>query len=237
MRGVFVRSVPSVSIGGFATLAVFAVAGCGSNNADVPQGLLDAIKNQGSQSGYPAGPYGNEVGSTVKNYCFQGWKDPSVSNYDPAQLEQVCLADFYDSGSGGSADGGFSVGSKLLLLNSSALWCTACRYEYGGSEAAPSLGQDLMAREAKGFRILGTLFQDLAAKAATPEDAAVWAQTYDVTFPFAADTDFEMGTFFSATLAPFNMLIDTRTMHIVLELPGNDATLITSVDDYLDKNP
>ena len=42
---------------------------CGSNHAGVPDELLDAIANQGSAAGYPAGPYGTGQGDVAQDLC------------------------------------------------------------------------------------------------------------------------------------------------------------------------
>ncbi|HEX4477176.1 MAG TPA: hypothetical protein VH142_18925 [Polyangiaceae bacterium] len=209
---------------------------CGSNNASVPQALLDAINGQTAPaSGYPAGPYGTQVGDTVKNLCFNGWQDPSTADFDPTKFQQICLSNFYNpSGDTPAAGDAGTSGAKLLLVNSSALWCTACRYEYGGSGDRPPLSSRLAQRQAEGFRILGTLFQNLAGAAADANDAKAWTENYDIDFPFALDDTFQMGIFASSSLAPFNMLVDTKTMKIVLEISGDeDAVLFGQVDTFL----
>jgi hypothetical protein len=83
---------------------------------------------------------------------------------------------------------------------------------------------------------MGTIFQGIK-NAATPQDAVGWAQTYNLTFPFALDDGHQLGSFSPASVAPFNMLIDTRTMKIVLEVQGDEpATIFQAVDDFLAKN-
>lgn len=201
------------------------MVGCGANGADVPPALLEAIGKQGSAAGYPAGPYGAHVGDTVQNLCFQGWKDPSAASYDPAKLEKICLQDFHDD-----------PDAKLLLIESCAIWCAACRAEYGGSGNRPSLGGQLAAREAQGFRVIGTLFQNQSASPASESDLATWARTFAIDFPFALDDAHQLALFTSPDVAPFNMLVDTRTMKIVLELDGDEpAVLFGKADAVLGK--
>ena len=69
---------------------------------------------------YPPGPYGRGIGATIENLSFLGWKDPVRSGYDPAALETVSLADFYDPS---------GTRTKLIVLNASAVWCSVCRAE------------------------------------------------------------------------------------------------------------
>src|SRR5262249_13352043 len=141
-----VRSVSAFhSLAGVAAL----VAGCGTNNADVPAALLDAIKHpdipDSGPSGYPRPPHGADVGSIVQNLCFEGWKNPRQAGFNPAKFERVCLSDYFDP-KGDTA--------KLLLIESCALWCAACKSEYGGSSSRPSLTEQLAQRQAEGFRIV-----------------------------------------------------------------------------------
>jgi hypothetical protein len=175
--------------------------------------------------GYPPGPYGTGVGDVVQDLCWEAWKDPKADGYDPSKLKPLCLSDFHAERE-----------ARLLLVNSSAIWCVACRAEYGGSEGAngrPSLADHLAERRDDGFRVLGTMFQDAASEPATGADAAQWARTYSIDFPFAVDDDHHLGLFTTSSIAPFNLLLDTRTMKVVLELEGDEpATLFGEVDAF-----
>jgi hypothetical protein len=208
-------------------LALLALVGCGGNNADVPSALLDAVKHQGTTAGYPAGPYGTRVGDTVQNLCFDGWTQPKSVGFDVDQLKPLCLGDFHDD-----------PDARLLLVESCAVWCVACRFEYGGSEDHQSLTDALDARRAKGFRVLGTIFQGGDSAPATPKDAVTWAKTFGLDFPFAVDDQHQLALFTSPNVAPFNLLVDTRTMKIVLTLDGDEpAVLYGKVDAFLEKPP
>jgi hypothetical protein len=124
--------------------------------------------------------------------------------------------------------------ARLLLIESSAIWCVACKFEYHGSADRLSLSEELAQRESKGFRVLGTIFQNGASDPASPDDAAQWASTFSVSFPFVLDDEHKMGLFSSPNVAPFNMLIDTKTMRIVLSLEGDEpAVLSAKVEQFL----
>jgi hypothetical protein len=201
---------------------------CGGKTADVPPDLLDAIKHPEGSGNYPPAPYGTRAGDTVQNLCFDGWKDPKAAGFDPSAFTRICFADYHDP---------TGTTAKLLLVESCTVWCAACRSEYEGSGNRPSLTDQLTTRAAEGFRVMGTIFQDAAANPATATDAASWARTYDLAFPFALDQDHQLELFSPSTVAPFNMLIDTMTMKIVLELQGDEpATLFQAADDFLAKH-
>jgi hypothetical protein len=208
------------------------LAGCGTNNAgDIPPDLLATLKelNNPRDGGvtYPGPPYGTKVGAVVGDLCFEGWMDPAASDYDPAKTKQICLSDFH-------AD----KDARLLLIESCAIWCVACKFEYGGSGDRPSLTKQLAQRKDKGFRVFGTIFQNGQTGAATIQDAKVWSSTYSLDFPFAVDHDHYIAQFTSPKIAPFNMLIDTRTMKVVLALDGDEpAILFGKVDSFLAGSP
>jgi hypothetical protein len=217
------RPTPPLSTATLTALTALAASACGSNDAQVPQALLDAIHKQ-DPAGYPAGPYGSRVGETVQNLCFSGWQNPKAQAYDTSQLDRICLGDFHDD-----------ANARLLLVESCAIWCVACRSEYGGNGASqPSLAERLGERQNRGFRILGTIFQDAESKPATPDHAATWASTYSLEFPFVVDPDHQLGLFVSSAIAPFNVLIDTGTMKVVFELQGDEpSVLFSAADDFL----
>lgn len=217
-------------------LALPALTACGSNYADVPPELVDAIKHPEAPSrgdsgalGYPEGPYGTRVGDTTRNLCFEGWRNPKADDFDPAKAVPICIDEYFDPS---------GARSKLLLIESCAVWCVACRAEYGGSGNRLSLADHLAKRESQGFRTIGTIYQDASAEPATTQVAATWARTFDLTFPFAVDQDhLQLGQFSPPDIAPFNMLIDTRTMTIVLQVPGDEpGILFQKVDDFLATN-
>ena len=199
------------------------VAGCGSNEPDLPPDLLDAIAANGSGGGnFPTGA------NVVRNFCFEGWNDPLAAGFDTDSFEQICFSDFYDP------DG--AKGINVLLVNTAAIWCTACKIEWGGSGSRKSLSEEATERESRGFRVLGLLFEDAENNRAEPEDVALWAETFDVEIPFAMDADFQMGLYADQTIQPFNMVLDAQTMEIVAEVNGDQpSVLFAEVDALLDK--
>ncbi len=168
-----------------------------------------------SHAAYPAGPYGRGEGATLPNLSFLGWHHPDVSNYDPAALEEVSLADFYNPD--GSAEK-----PRLLMINASAVWCVVCRAEYKHFANA-----DVYASfRPKGLEILGVLFEDNDYNPARPSDLAFWGGTngFNVKFPLVIDPGFKVGPFFTSDATPMNLLVDTTTMRIVDISMGYDTS-------------
>lgn len=200
---------------------------CGSHADDeIPPELLEAIRQRGEVAeSYPEGPKGGEVGDLAPNVCVEGWLDPKAARFEASEMETLCLSDFWDPE---------QRSHRLLLVNTAAIWCSACQVEYQGSSSRPPLASEVEARRAKGLRILGTLFQDASLNPAKPSHGVEWTRAFDVDFPFGIDPDFVMGAFAKADVQPFNMVIDTETMRIVLAIQGdNPDELWPSIDDLL----
>jgi len=175
---------------------------------------------------YPAGPYGTARGAVIQNLEFLGWKQPDLANYDTASFEHVRLSDFYDP------DGHSDV--KLLAVNASAVWCAVCRAEYEDMNTNAIYAT----YRAKGVEFLGTLFEDNSYFPAQPADLTRWGQlsTHDVKFPLVLDPGFKMGAYFDSDATPLNMVIDVRTMTIVLLTMGYSPTYwSTTVQGLLNK--
>lgn len=210
-----------------ASWAAGTLSACGTHaNDDIPQDLLEAIAQSDSEDpNYPSGEKGSAPGDVAPNVCVSGWLDPRASAFDTGAMEEICFADFWDPD---------AEDHRLLLVNTAAIWCSACQVEYGGAGSRPALSEEATARREQGLRILGTLFQDASRNPATPSDGSLWARTFDVSFPFGIDENFEMGAFADADVQPFNLLIDTQTMEIVLNINGdNPGQLWPAIDERL----
>jgi hypothetical protein len=208
-------------------IALGSAIGCGSNAPDLPPELIDAIKSgRDTDAGaYPPGPYGSREGEIAQNLCFEGWRNPVAAGFDPAALETLCFSDFYDPT-------GAEV--EIVLVNTGAVWCTACKTEWGGSATRPSLSEHQARLDSQGFRVFGIFFQDAAGDPADVEVIRSWAQAFSIGVPFAMDPDFLMDTFADALVQPFNMLLDARTMTILLAVPGdNPEVLFARVEQEL----
>jgi hypothetical protein len=174
---------------------------------------------------YPAGPYGTTRGATIQNLEFMGWRQPDLANYDVAKFEKIRLSDFYNP------DGRSDV--KLLAINASAVWCSVCRAEYEDMNTSGTYEK----YRAEGVEILGTLFQDNSYYPAQPSDLTNWgdAPTHDVKFPLVLDPGFKMGAYFDSDATPLNMVVDVRSMTIVLVTMGYSTTYWGTIQALLDK--
>lgn len=206
-------------------------AACGTNDPEIPPDLLDAIRASGGQSGsYPTGPYGTTPGDVVRNLCFDGWRDPVAAGFDPSRFERLCFGDFHDP------DG--SEGIRVLLVNTAALWCLACKQEWCGTGSRESLTEETRRREARGLRTLGLLFEDAEGNRAKESHAASWTEACEVSIPFGLDADFAMDAYADADIQPFNMVIDASDMTIVAQKSGDQpGDLFAVIDSRLAPQP
>jgi hypothetical protein len=197
---------------GVASIAFAAAlsAACGTNAPELPPGF-DAPASCVAV-GYPDAPYGTEPGSVVSNACFEGWRSPAAAAARNAALEPISLADFFDR------DGTGKV--RILLINTAAVWCSACRVEHEDLPAyAARLGP-------QGLAIVSALFQDQARNPAEPSDLSAWAETFGTNFPMVIDPDYELGRYASAETAPLNLVVDARTMVILRKYIGDQAAVM-----------
>ncbi|HEV8246409.1 MAG TPA: hypothetical protein VGP93_11600 [Polyangiaceae bacterium] len=187
------------------------LTGCGTNRPEIPPELLGQSGCQAND--YPNGPYGGEPGELVKNMCFQGFRAPDASQARSraASLDSVAFSNFYDPE---------GTTYELLLVNSSAIWCSACRIEH---ETLPQHQTELGPH---GLVVLSALFQDAKSNPAVTDDLVVWVETFQPNFPMVLDPDYQLGAFASAETAPLNLVVDARTMRIVEKFIGDQSSVL-----------
>jgi len=158
---------------------------------------------------YPPAPYGQTTGNIIKNHSF----------LDPATETILKLSDLYKH-----------PDKKLLLINSSAGWCSACKQE------AIALKGMYDTYKTEGFEIWYTLFQDYEGNPATVSFWNKWMATMKPNYPTLLDTEFQMGDYFKVESTPMNMMIDLATMKIVyLQVGYNEAGLKSKIAELLKK--
>lgn len=198
------------------TIAV-TLAACGTNRPEIPPELLES---GGCDTGsYPSGPYGTEPGAVAENFCFEGLRRPNAERVKEQveRLEKLSFGSFYDP---------TRERYELILVNSAAIWCSACQVEH---QTLPARAREL---EADGLLILSALFQDAKRNPATTDDLVAWIETFDPSFPMVLDPDYQLGAYASAETAPLNLVIDARNMQILQKFIGDQASVLWP---YLEK--
>ena len=155
-------------------------------------------------------------GATLINHCFE----TSEGDYLP-------LADIYND-----------QGAQLLLITTSAGWCSACL------EEQPYLQQWHTDHYEDGLRIIVTLFEDENLVPADKGYASDWKDRFDLTFPVVADPAVafdalendrtQMGWYYNTSLAPMQMLVNAKTMQILsLDVGATTDTLYAKIQGNL----
>ena len=113
--------------------------------------------------------------------------------------------------------------NQLLLLTTSAGWCTAC------IEEQPAL-QDLHDQySADGLVVMVALFQYADFRPADAQYAANWRDQYGLSFFVVADPQFVLGAYYDERLTPMLMLVDLNTMEIIRVTTGWDASTTEAI--------
>jgi hypothetical protein len=160
---------------------------------------------------YPPGPYGLTEGSTLPpTLSWQGFVDGST------QPTTVAIADYLD------CDG--SRGINALEVDVGSAYCTQCRAE------APVLEQFLDgAGGEEGVNALTLLIKDESFAPATVETAGAWARSFGLTkTAVAADPAIT----FPIDDIPTSIIVDPRTMTVVLFLIGYDPSALTALANH-----
>jgi hypothetical protein len=188
-----------------------ALLGCGSNAPEVPEELLGGDSGCAAPD-YPTEGLGTEPGDVAQNACFIGYRAPDRITPNEPHRETVALSDFYDPAG--------SKGVSLLLLNTAAIWCSACVSEH---HTLPARQTELAPR---GLVILSTLFQDAERDPASLEDVERWIAKFGTNFPMVADPELALGAYASPDSAPLNMLVDPRSMKILRKYVGDQGSVM-----------
>ncbi len=185
--------------------------GCGSNAPEVPKELLGGASSCAA-AGYPKSGFGTEAGDVVANACFTGYRAPDRVAATSDHRETIALSDYYDPAG--------TKGFSLLLVNTAAIWCSACVAEHGTlPDHARELGP-------QGLVILSTLFENAHRDQATLEDVERWIANFHTNFPMVADPDLELQDYSPPSLAPLNMVVDPRSMKILRKYVGDQGSVM-----------
>ncbi len=191
--------------------AALCALGCGSNAPEVPAELLSGDSGCAAPD-YPTTGFGTEVGDVVDNECFTGYRAPDRVRPSAEHRETVAFSDYYDPAG--------TKGVSLLLINTAAIWCSACVAEHG---TLPEHAAELAPR---GLVIVSTLFQDAKRDPASLDDLDRWIENFQPNFPMVADPELHLGNYALVSLAPLNMLVDPRSMKILRKYVGDQGAVM-----------
>ena len=159
--------------------------------------------NQLSRDVYPAAPYGKDETSVIDNLAFKNTDETEF------KLEEI----FADEG------------NKLLLISTSAGWCTSCIEEQKKLQARHDQFSD------KGLYILLATFEDAGQQPATPEYAKEWQERFNLSYKVVADEPFLFQEYYDRDATPMVMLVDVDTMQILKIMTGFDESVVDAIID------
>ena len=211
----------------FATLllCLFSSAACSDGPTDAGN-ADDGGDRDGSNVGagcdpnaataYPPGPYGQEVGAVIRDFCIRGFASPDVSALTP-----MALHDFHDSSG--------SSGRSFLWLSGTEMWCDPCNRqtaEYGATV------QLLAGKTVAFFQVIFTGLK--VGMGPTEFELKVWKDQYQLPFWLAMDEQRLTKENFPQP-HPTALLIDTTTMKIVYRMVGFTPAieLAKQIEEYL----
>ena len=170
-------------------------------------GDAESCENEDSRKDYPTEGFGVEEGDVIESLVFT-----EIDGSDFSLDDDVFK----------------NTDTDLLLLVTAAGWCTACR------EEQPALEELYQSYKSQGLEVVVAVFEDNNYNAATPEFASSWRDSYALTFPVVADTDFKLGAYYDPSLTPMAMLVDVKTMTILnIQIGAQPATLEALIQSQL----
>ena len=154
----------------------------------------DILTDVPVQDGYPAGPFGYNVGDVMKDFTLKDCdgNDIQLKNY--------------------------FTNAKAVFINQSAGWCSVCRSEVTRMEAMYQNFKD------DGLVILQPMYQNNTGGAADAAFCQSWRDQYSLTYPVLVDDKNYFGpyhpNFATGEMAtPLNMILD-ENMRIVYVVEG-----------------
>jgi hypothetical protein len=206
--------------------ALALICAAGTASCTIEESAPEFPEGQGQQPetgpDYAPGPYGIDVGATIANFTFTGFRNPSNAAYTAETgFQEIQLADFYNP----TGDGVFEVDSdyalakgateaipkpKALWIIMSAVWCAPCNEE----------ARTILPGEYLHFNPLGVeFFTNLAdgpqsGVPAEQKHLISWTTKYDSFWPSVIDPNYKLSSLFEADAFPANLIIDTKTMKI-----------------------
>ena len=202
-----------------AASSLLLLVACGTNAPEVPKELLGRNSSCAATS-YPSEGFGTEPGDVVQNACFTGYRAPDRIAPAEENRETIAFSDYYDPAG--------TKGVSLILINTAAIWCSACVAEH------QALPDHVREHGSEGLVIVSTLFQDAHRNPASISDVERWIANFHTDFPMVADPDLLLGAYASPDSAPLNMLVDPRSMKILRKYVGDQSSeMWTYVDAQL----
>lgn len=192
----------------------------GNDKLDGGGGQLDTAPGKCGSGIYPCGPYGTASGKVAANLTFKGYMDPKnfcTAHKDKkpntGKLADITFANYHLGDSGAACA---KHKPRLMWVMVSAGWCKPCKAEVTETQKEYSEGKIDAQVE-----LLNVVYETTTPSTRVTEAfLGTWASNFKLSFPLVMDPDFKMGAYFSRDKAPFNLLVDTKTMSIHYQQQG-----------------
>lgn len=159
----------------------------------------------GPRGEYPSGPFGTSEGSVIEPLTFV------KPDGQPLGFEEIQSDDT----------------NRLMLVSTSAGWCTAC------IEEQPALAELHERYSGRGLFVMVTLFEDSNFQPADARFADDWVTKYKLPFAVVADPDFQFKEYYDSRQTPMNMIVDLSSMQIVKIILGTDSSALENIIEVL----
>lgn len=177
--------------------------GAGGVEADGSVGGEDGAGGMlGGRGAYPTANIGKAEGMILENLSFP------VDDMGGT----LSLADIYGD-----------TANRVMLVSTSAGWCSAC------IEEQPKLAALYEEYREAGLYILITLFEDAQFGPADIRLARNWKSRYELPFTVVADPDFQFGDYYDRNATPMTMLVDIDQMLILKIATGFNETEVRAI--------
>lgn len=151
---------------------------------------------------YPVEGIGKNAGQVLANLSF---KNPDGSDFSL------------------DADVFKNEHNRVMLLTTTAGWCTACIEEQSKLAA---LHNEF---SGKGLIVVAAMFEDANFDPATVEQVAAWKNEYNLPYTMVLDAPFVLGAYYDPSATPMNMIVDVDTMEILKISTGFDEQVVRAV--------
>jgi thiol-disulfide isomerase/thioredoxin len=191
----FVRMTAPTAAGLLGLVGVVLSGGCA--NPEGPRAEESSARNA-----YPSEPYGEAVGAVLRDETFV-----------TAEGDTLSFSQIHGEPS-----------NRLLLLTTSAGWCSAC------IEEQPKLQQFHESYAADGLFVMVALFEDENFAPADAAFAARWKADHGLTCTVVADPEFELAAYYpDPNATPVTMVVDLHTMTILRISSGLDESALRAI--------
>jgi thiol-disulfide isomerase/thioredoxin len=170
----------------------------------VVQGTAPQLET-GPRGEYPSGPFGKTEGAIIEPLNFVQ-PDGQELGFEEIQADE---------------------NNRIMLVSTSAGWCTAC------IEEQPALAALHERYNGRGLFVMVTLFEDSNFQPADARFADDWVTKYKLPFAVVADPGFQFKEYYDSRQTPMNMIVDLSSMKIVKIILGTDSSALENIIEVL----